>query len=162
MKRVRMEISDALKKARSGSFVLSYRYDGVLLDTVEGQDVEAIVRDPACFEARCFSDTMEILFVAMDGEKAAFLLEDEGETDACEGGSLKIIAGDSKCCTENKTYINDNSDLKKEAYVDREYELAKKYRAHADRIRVREYMEPDEDGQMNIVATRLVALGKGV
>ncbi len=129
MKRRRIEIPEALERAGECSHILAYRYDGVLLERSERQDVNAVVLDPSCFEARVFSDSMEILFLSAEGEKQAFLLADD-----------KKDAG---------------------VHIDREYELAYKYRGLGSRIIEREYLEPDEDGQMNVVAKRLVAAGKG-
>lgn len=51
-----------------------------------------------------------------------------------------------------------DDDMGEAHYIDREYELSKKYDALGKNVIIREYLLADDDGQSYVAATRLVSI----
>lgn len=83
--------------------------------------------------------------VSWDECQEAYLFDEGAEVHIYRDGDMLHAV---KCSAETD----------EDVFVDRVYELAGQFSSIGRRVRVREYLVPDEDGQVTVEYTRLVAI----
>ncbi len=128
-----MTLDDIISDFYKFDFALIYEFSDVMLFRInkENPDQDNINWDE-CLEVYLFNEDKQIHAYRRDGELVGKQLSDQ---------ELNM--------PEQKTNPE---------FVDRKYELDNKFLGVGKTITVREYLAPDEDGQMHVVYTRLVCV----
>ena len=125
-----IEFGQAKAIAEKCAYALLYKIESIdLVKISEGVNIEELLDE--CYEARFFDEEREVRF-----------LRDDDADMTGEFGTSVIEEADAGSCIRH----------------DKKYVLANRYKGSGKTVIIRQYLLPDEDGQMCVVATRLVGI----
>ena len=126
-----IEFGQAKAIAEKCAYALLYKIESIdLVKISEGVNIEELLVE--CYEARFF-----------DEEREVRILRDDDDADMTgEFGAAVIEEADAGVCIRQ----------------DKKYVLANRYKGIGKSVIIRQYLLPDEDGQMCVMVTRLVGI----
>ena len=126
-----IEFGQAKAIAEKCAYALLYKIESIdLIKISEEVNIEELLDE--CYEARFF-----------DEEREVRILRDDDDADMTgEFGAAVLEEADAGGCIRQ----------------DKKYVLANRYKGNGKAVIIRQYLLPDDDGQMCVVATRLVGI----
>ena len=126
-----IEFGQAKAIAEKCAYALLYKIESIdLVKISEGVNIEELLVE--CYEARFFDEEREV----------RFWREDDDADMTGEFGAAVIEEADAGVCIRQ----------------DKKYVLANRYKGIGKSVIIRQYLLPDEDGQMCVMVTRLVGI----
>ena len=126
-----IEFGQAKAIAEKCAYALLYKIESIdLVKISEGVNIEELLDE--CYEARFFDEEREVRFLRVD---------DDAEMTGEFGTSVIEEADAGSCLRQDKKYV-----------------LANRYKGRGKSVIIRQYLLPDDDGQMCVMATRLVGI----
>ena len=126
-----IEFGQAKAIAEKCAYALLYKIESIdLVKISEGVNIEELLVE--CYEARFFDEEREV----------RFWREDDDADMTGEFGAAVIEEADAGVCIRQY----------------KKYVLANRYKGIGKSVIIRQYLLPDEDGQMCVMVTRLVGI----
>lgn len=126
-----IEFGQAKAIAEKCANALLYKIESIdLIKISEEVNIEELLDE--CYEARFFDEEREVRLLRDD---------DDAEMTGKFGAFVIEEAGAGSCIRQDKKYV-----------------LANRYKGNGKSVIIRQYLIPDDDGQMCVVATRLVGI----
>ena len=126
-----IEFGQAKATAEKCAYALLYKIESIdLIKISDDVNIDDLLGE--CYEARFF-----------DEEREVRLLRDDDDAEMTgEFGAAVLEETDAGVCIRQ----------------DKKYVLANRYKGNGKAVIIRQYLLPDDDGQMCVVATRLVGI----
>ena len=126
-----IEFGQAKAIAEKCAYALLYKIESIdLVKISDDVNIDDLLGE--CYEARFFDEEREVRLLRDD--------DDAEMTGKFEAAVLEEAGGGS-CIRQDKKYV-----------------LANRYKGSGKSVIIRQYLIPDDDGQMCVVATRLVGI----
>lgn len=126
-----IEFGQAKAIAEKCEYALLYKIESIdLIKISDDVHIEDLLDE--CYEARFFDEEREVRFLRDD---------DDADMTGEFGAAVLEEAGVGSCIRQDKKYV-----------------LANRYKGSGKAVIIRQYLLPDDDGQMCVVATRLVGI----
>ena len=126
-----IEFGQAKATAEKCAYALLYKIESIdLIKISEEVTIEELLDE--CYEARFFDDEREVRM---------FRADDDADMTGEFGAAVLEEADAGVCIRQDKKYV-----------------LANRYKGSGKSVIIRQYLIPDDDGQMCVVATRLVGI----